>query len=235
MKAAVEMAVQSRLGLVEVPFSVKVHQEENNDFTVETDLCHLLNIDEITAHKLVEEGLIGIAGLSQCIVEMKAYSAISGFREKELPLFRRKLDFIADAVSSQECEKSFRRVINLAGLPSIPMNEGAISVDKLLKVRNCSEAREFRDWLGGIAQASDDDIRDRITSFRAMAGLEVGGTVGKVMRFLVTNGLGIMPGGTVPALVLSVVDQFIVDRFLPRSGIAAFVNELYLSIFARIK
>jgi hypothetical protein len=235
VKKAVEMAVRSRLGLIDVPFSIKVHQEANNDFRVETDLGHLLKIDEVAAHKVIEEGLMGIAGLSQCIMEMKAYSAISGFRENELPLFRHKLDFIADAVSSQDSENSFRRVIDLAGLPCIPMSEGAVSVEKLLRVRNSSEAREFRDWLGGVAQASDDDIKDRIRSFKAMAGLEVSGASGKVMRFLITNGLGIVPGWTVPALVLSAVDQFVVDRFLPRSGIAAFVNELYLSIFAEIK
>jgi hypothetical protein len=55
------------------------------------------------------------------------------------------------------------------------------------------------------------------------------------MRFLITAGVGLVPGAELPALGLSVADQFIVDRLLPRSGIAAFVNNLYISIFKPIK
>jgi hypothetical protein len=115
------------------------------------------------------------------------------------------------------------------------MTEGSISVEKLLEVRDSSEAREFRDWLGGIGQATDDEIRERIASLRAKAGLKVSGDMGKTTRFLITSGLGLIPGATVAALALGATDQFVVDRLLPRSGIAAFVNELYLSIFAAIK
>jgi hypothetical protein len=51
------------------------------------------------------------------------------------------------------------------------------------------------------------------------------------MRFLATNALGLIPQITIPALALGVFDQFVLDKLLPRSGIAAFVNELYPSIF----
>jgi len=235
VNAAVEMVVQTRLGLSNLPFSLAVHQESEDGFKVESDLQHVAKIDELTAHKTIEEGLMGVAGLSQSIGEMKAYSAISGFRDEELPLFKHKLDFLADAVSSQTREQNFRRVIDLAGIPEFPMTEGSISVEKLLEVRDSSEAREFRDWLGGIGQATDDEIRERIASLRAKAGLKVSGDMGKTTRFLITSGLGLIPGATVAALALGATDQFVVDRLLPRSGIAAFVNELYLSIFAAIK
>jgi len=231
VKMAVEMAVQTRIGLSNVPFSVAVHQQSEDVFKVETDLPHLAKIDEPTAHKIVERGLLGVAGLTQSIGEMKVYSAISGFRDEELPLFRHKLDFLADAISSQAREKQFRRVIDLAGLPEFPMTEGAVSVEKLLKVRDSSEAREFRDWLGSVPNASDDDIRDHVASLRARAGLKVGSGTGKAMRFMITSGLGLVPGAAAAALVLSAADQFILDKLLPRSGIAAFVNELYPSIF----
>src|ERR1700676_3485776 len=51
---------------------------------------------------------------------------------------------LADAMSSEIREQSFRRVIELAGLPEVPMTEGAVSVDRFLKIRDSSEAREFR-------------------------------------------------------------------------------------------
>jgi hypothetical protein len=235
VKTAVEMVVKERLGLSDVPFSLTVKQEDGSSFRVDTDLHKVAKIDDATAHKIVEKGLMGIAGLSQTIGEMKAFSAISGFREEELPLFRHKLDFAADLASSQTKEQNFQRVIDLAGLPEFPMTQGAISVEQLLKVRDSSEAREFRDWLGGIGQASDEEIREHIGSLRARVGLTVGSATGKAMRFLITTGLGFVPGGTAAALALSAADQFVVDRLLPRSGIAAFANELYLSIFTPLK
>ncbi len=229
------MVVQARLGPAHIPFSLAVHQESQDIFKVETDLHHRLNIGELEGHKLVEAGLMGIAGLSQNIMEMKAYSAISGFRDEELPLFRHKLDFLADSLSSQTKEGNFRRVIDLAGLPEFPSADGMVNVDKLLKARDSSEAKEFRDWLGGVSEASDDEIRQRVASFRARVGLRVGSETGRAMRFLITAGLGLVPPAMLAALGLSIVDQFILDKLLPRSGIAAFVNHLYISIFKPIK
>jgi hypothetical protein len=235
LRKAVEMVVQARLGPADIPFSLAVHQESQDIFKVETDLHHRLNIGELEGHKLVEAGLMGIAGLSQNIMEMKAYSAISGFRDEELPLFRHKLDFLADSLSSQTKEGNFRRVIDLAGLPEFPSADGMVNVDKLLKARDSSEAKEFRDWLGGVSEASDDEIRQRVASFRARVGLRVGSETGRAMRFLITAGLGLVPPAMLAALGLSIVDQFILDKLLPRSGIAAFVNHLYISIFKPIK
>ena len=50
------------------------------------------------------------------------------------------------------------------------------------------------------------------------------------MRFLVTTAVGFV-APVLPAALVNVVDQFVVDKILPRSGIAAFVNELCPSIF----
>jgi hypothetical protein len=231
VKKSVELVVNQRLGLREVPFSLRIHQQGEETFTVETDLQHRAGIGEQQAHQIVEAGLLGIAGLSQSIGEMKAYSAISGFLDEDLPLFRHKLNFLADSLSSEIREQTFRRVINLAGLPDFPAAEGAISVENLLKVRASSEAGEFRDWLGGVSQASDKEIRERVASLKAKAGLMVGGGTGKAMRFLVTTGIGLIPGATIPSIALGAADQFLVDKLLPRSGVAAFVNELYPSLF----
>jgi hypothetical protein len=231
VKTSVGLVVRTRLGLMDVPFSLAVHQEAQDTFRVETDLHDRLRISEASAHKIVEEGIMGIAHLSQTVGEMKAYSAISGFRDEELPLFRHKLDFLADIASSQTRERSFQRVIDVAGLPHFPTDEGMIDVERLMKIRDSSEAREFRDWLGGIGQANEKEIKDRVAGLRAKTGLTVSSLAGRAMRFLVTTALGIMPRAVVPAVAISVLDQFVLDKFLPRSGIAAFVNELYPSIF----
>lgn len=229
--ASIALVIRSRLGLENVPFSLSLVPEGADAFRVTTDLHRRLNVGECEAHKIIERGLLGIAGLLQTIGQMKAYSAISGFRDEELPLFRFKLDFLADTASSQTNENNFRRVIDIAELPNFPIEEKVIDVQKLLKVRDSGEAREFRDWLGGIGDADDKEIKERILGLKATVGLQAGSTLGKAIRFFVTTGLGFLPHATVPAMALSAFDQFVLDKVLPRSGIAAFVNELYPSIF----
>jgi len=228
VRKSIEIEIHNRLAVDDVPFSFALHQESAEIFRVETDLSALLNVDEGEAHRIVKAGIMGIAGLSQSIGEMKAYSALSGFRDEELPLFRHKLEFMADVASSQTRERNFQRIVDIAGLPQFPGAEWAIGVEKLLKVRESAEAREFRDWLGGIGTATDAEITERVAGLRNLAGLKTGGQVGKAMRFLITTAAGLYPPAGIP---LTVFDQFIMDKLLPRSGIAAFVNELYPSIF----
>src|SRR5207253_4715412 len=100
-----------------------------------------------------------------------------------------------------------------------------------------SETREFRDWLSSSGSADDKESKDRVSGFRAQAGLKIGSNTGKVIRFLITSGVGLIPSpeATILSLGLGVLDAFVIDRLLPRSGITAFVNELYPSIFEESK
>jgi hypothetical protein len=230
LRTSIEMTLRRRLGLTDLPFSLAIHQEGPDIFRVETDIHHRAKISELEGHKIIESGILGVSGLTQSIGEMKYYSAISGFRDEELPLFRNKLDSLASAVSSQSKEHNFRRVIDIGGLPEFSAEEGAINVERLLKIRDTAEAREFRDWLGGIGQSTDKEIEDRVAGLRAKAGLKIGGDAGKAMRFLATFVLGLMSPAAATTLI-SLFDQFLLEKLLPRSGIAAFVNELYPSIF----
>ena len=233
VKTAVAMVLNSRHGLSDIPFSITLHQEATDTFRVETDIHNRARISEVETHKAVEAGLLGVAGLSQSIGEMKCYSAISGFRDEDLPLFRKKFDFLVGAVSAQAKEENFRRVIDIAGLPDFPTDNERIDVQRLLEVRESNEARQFRDWLGGIGQVEDEEIRQRVAGLRAKVGVKVGGEAGKAMRFLVTSGLSFIPGASAAALAMGAFDQFALDKLLPRSGITAFVDELYPSIFEK--
>ena len=223
------MAIQSLHGVENVPFSLTLHQEGSDLYKAETDLASVLNINESGAHRVIERGLLGIAALNQKIGEMKAYNATSGFRDEELPLFKQKLDFLVHANSSETKEESFRRVIELADLPDFSSEDGSVDIKKFLEIRDSSEARQFRDWLCGVGALSDNEIKDEIRGFRTKLGLKTGGKTGKALRFLASSVSGI--AGPVVGVVSGFVDSFLVDKILPRSGIAAFVNELYPSIF----
>lgn len=229
VRAAIQMETRRRL-IVTPPFSIAVRQEGEDTFQVETDLHRRAGVAEAEAHQIVEVALLAVAGLTQSIGEMKWYSALSGYRDEELPLFKHKLDFLAQAVSSQTRELGFQRVMDIAGLPEFSTGQ-VIDVDKLLRVRDSAEAREFRDWLGTIGKADEKEIKEQVDGFRVKVGLAIGGTCGRVVRCLVTAGLGFVHGQEVHALALTLLDQFLLDKLLPRSGVAAFVHELYPSIF----
>jgi len=164
---------------------------------------------------------------------MKAYSALSGFRDDELPLFRKKLDFLADVASAEKRERSFQRVIEIANAPRFAPNEERVDVEKLMKVRDSSEAREFRDWIASCGDADEDEIREQVSGWKAKVGLKADGKIGKTMRFLVTNLAGFLPPpvGTVVGPALGALDSFLFGTIIPRSGIAAFVDEMFPSIF----
>lgn len=229
LRKAVELEIKNNYKLDGVPVNLKVFQEGEDTFKVETNLADHIGIDK--AHKAIERAILAVAGLSQAIGEMKVYSAISGFRDDELPLFREKLDFMAETLSSHSRENSFQRVIKIAGLPQI--KGGPFDVQKLLKLRDSSEAREFRDWLGGIGDATDSEIAERVVGLRARLGLKVSGSSGEAIRCLINTGLGFIPSAVPAALAFGVFDQFVIDKLLPRSGITAFVSELYPSLFER--
>jgi hypothetical protein len=172
--------------------------------------------------------MIGVSGVDQRLGEMKAHCALSGFVSEEVSLFRSKLDSITGAVGSHSQEGRFQRVITLAGLPDIPA-DSKIDVEKLLKIRHEPEAVEFRGWLTGIDSLSDAELRKRVASLNAKLGLAAQTGTGKVLRFLVTTVTGI--AAPVVGVALGALDQFAWDKFARRSGVAAFVNEKYPSIF----
>jgi hypothetical protein len=231
LRASIQMALNKQLGRSDFRFTLTVHEEADGVFSVETDLAQLAGISDQKGHQLIQAGFMGIAGLSQAIVEMKAYSALSGFREDELPLYRKKIDYLASVLTSEHKEKQFQRVIEIADLPQFSAETDVIDIDKLLKVRNSNEAREFRDWLGTCGSANDSEIKDRVAGLRAKGGVKIAGPSGKALRFFVTTLLGNLspPAGLVGGLL----DTFLLEKVLPRSGVSAFINELYPSLFER--
>jgi len=233
VKAAVSLVLAKDHNIHDPEFSIRVHKVADDRFRAETDLESKLRLGPQEAHEVVKRGLLGIAGLFQRIGEMKAHVAVSGFTEEELSLFRSKFQVLTDAMGSKRNEDRFLRVLALAGLAGDVGPEERVDIEKILRIRNEPEALEFRAWLADTDRLSDSEIRDRVNSLNAKIGLAVQSTTGKVIRFLATS----VAGKVVPALdiALSALDQFMWDRFFKRSGVTAFINELYPSIFQAAK
>ena len=104
--------------------------------------------------------------------------------------------------------------IDIAELPTFQIKEGNLDVEKFLKIRESSEASEFREWLSSVGEASDKEVRERVQSLRATFGTKIGSQFGKAMRFLITTGVGLIPNAIVPAIALGFIDQFVLDKVL---------------------
>ena len=162
---------------------------------------------------------------------MEAYSAITGFTEEEAPLLFGKLAGIISPQNPDRVEKQFMRVIAIAGLPDVQNRR--IDVEQLLKVRESVECREFRAWLSGSLESSDEQIAEMVKGVRNKVGTVLHGNVGKVMKFAAITAVGLIPGATglVAGPVASALDAFLTDKVFPNSGALAFLATTYPSLF----
>ncbi len=214
-------------------FTFEINKVDTDTFSVTTDLAERCALSGDACEGAFQGAFIAVGELQQRLAEMQAYEALSGFGDDDVPLFRAKLASLGSLATSANSEARFRRVISIA-LPSLTLDSGTkISVDKLLEIRASSELREFRDWLGTTDSATEEEILQRVGGIRARLGVFAQSTTGKTVRFLVGAGTTLLSGGAgiITGLAVSAIDQFLIERVLPRTGIAAFVSELYPSLF----
>ncbi len=208
--------------------------EGEGDFRVWTRLAASGFLTEIEAHRLVERGVLAVAGLNRTFYVMRAFQGVSGFREDEVGLFERKLSFLAGQVDPRPREARFDRVVEIAGLPSLePMAPNAlIDVKALLRLREAQECQEFRAWLRTLDATSDEEIEARMRDLRGLVAGAITSPVGKAIRFLVATAAGLLPGLGLPAGAgMSAADTFLLDRVVGKPGPAAFISQHYKSIF----
>jgi hypothetical protein len=230
VKAAVMHILSKNHGIANaVDFKIRFHKEgDDARYRTETNLQKRVNISTEEVHNAVKSALLGIAGICQRLGEMSVHSALSGFTEEEAPLFRVKLGSIAEGLVSQGQEGRFTRVISISGVPELSSLD-RIDIGQILKIREEREAVEFRGWLADVNKLSDSEIRDRVAGFNARIGRAIQSVPGKTMRLIATVALGVWNPAV--GVAASALDAFVWDRFFKQDGVAAFINELYPSIF----
>jgi hypothetical protein len=122
-------------------------------------------------------------------------------------------------------------VVTISGLPDFAAAK-RIDVEKLLKVRQSPECREFREWLSRLDKLSDEQIGEMVSGIREKIGSVLSTKTGKAMRFAFTTAVGMIPViGLVAGPAAGVFDSFLLDRVFPSSGIVAFLTDTYPSLF----
>jgi hypothetical protein len=233
LEAGVRHDLHTR-GIKPKKLKLKVEETEPEDFRVENNLAFEYGITEQMAHRIIERAILADADLNLRLVQMKACEAISGIREKDLPVLQAKFGAAANLIQTSDGEKQFDRVAKITGLQAPVFGRAKVDAEKLLKVRESDECRAFRDWLFNTSSLSDKEVKDRVRGLNARIRHAMNSIPGKTVRFLVSTGLSFIPHSAgLVGLGASVIDTFILERLLPRDAIVAFLSDLYPSVFKK--
>ncbi len=246
-KRSLMLRLRAAKGLVvpEEELDFRIIPMNETDFKLESNL-ERFGLTEEESHKMTEAACLGVGSLCSRIEEMKTHDALSGCVDHELALFGEKFDLLADALVSStkreafagslgELEENFGRVLTVAKLPTFdlrPPNK-SFDMETFLEVRGSKEALEFRMWLRMINAATDAEIRDQIHPLQARLGAFLETTPGRVVRFVVSNLIGMWADSNVPVsgTAVSALDAFLIDKILKASGPTLFLSRKYRSLF----
>jgi hypothetical protein len=236
VRMAVTMSLQRRFNLdmgVD-DFDLQFQLNEGGGYHHVTSIGKSLKLNAHQLHEVVGDTILAVGGMEARIQKMKDLQAIAGFTGEDLPLFESKLNMFYMANLPEIREQSFRRILDIAGIPTIPVGTKDIHVDvgRLLKVRESADHGDFIAWLAKSNAMTDKEIQAQIASFGARMSTLVYGPRGEVSRFLFNTAIGTIPViGTVAGFAWGAIDTFLLKKLVPYSGPAAFVNRQYTSLF----
>lgn len=231
LKAAITQELTEQMGTAG-SFKAIVTETEPRVFRIDTGLSEQFGLAPERTHSILGAAVAAVGRLDQRIADMQAYSAITGFTESEAPLLFGRLAGIISPSNPSAIEGQFVRVLSIAGLPDYARDR-RIDVQRLLKVREDDECREFRAWLAGSLEATDEQITEMVKGVRNKVGTLLHGTAGKLVKFAAITALGMIAGptGLVLGPAAGVLDTFLIDKLFPNSGVVAFLSKTYPSLF----
>jgi hypothetical protein len=236
LNSAVQIELR-RLGFIPASHHLHVEQREDDEFAVENDLSRRYLLPEVQAHRIIETAMMALGRLDERIASMEAYSALSGLSENDRALLDAKLRATAALIVTTCSQQEFSRVTTLKALPLPEYGLSVVDVKTLLKIRESDECRSFKQWLSGSVVLSDKELRERVSGFARRIRQAVHSRVGKAVRFVVSNGLGIglglitPPVGLVAGVAVAALDTFLLETVLPKDAVISFLSESYPSLF----
>lgn len=231
LRIAINMVIEKEIGAYAVPYSLKVTKHSDEVYHVESDLALVIKKSDDEAHRLIERGIMAVASLTQHVCEMKAYGALSGFRDEELPLFNHLFLHLAGANKSETAEGQFQRVIEIADLGELPI-ERTLDVERLIKIRESRELVEFKEFLRTANKWDDERIRREVAGVRAKLGLIVNSPIAEKVKFLINAAADFIPGHAwIAGAVIGGLEKMLCGVLFQESAVAAFVNRSYRSLF----
>lgn len=213
---------------------IEIKKVSPDTVTIVSNLQQILRISPQEEHALVESSCLAVASLRLRISEMASYNAITGFLPSEFQLFDQQTAAILLRGKNlfEREQDQFMRVRTIAGLPSFHPSafKSGFSIERLLDLRCTQEISEFRAFLKTAEVLDDEQVANQLKNTRARIGNLVDTAPGKLMRVAVATTLGLTLGDVI-GVAAGVVDSLLLDKVFPRSGLVAFVSDLYPSLF----
>ena len=208
---------------------LNVHEVCERDFHVESNLRHLTSLDELARHRAIERALLAVGGLNQRLAEMNGYNALTDFWYQDLPVLGSKFRYLRE-LGPERHDRALATVLALPGLPDLTeaLSRGQVDIERFLEIRQSADGEEFRRWFRNQGPDGVAALRDQWGRLRSRLGAWVATPAGKCLRFLVSSGVGVIPGAGIAA---SAIDGFLLERWLPRSQPLSFLLHSYKSIF----
>jgi hypothetical protein len=239
VKIAVEIELK-RLGIKPKYLRVRVEETDPEDFRLDSNMAVAYGLSEVMAHKIGDRALLAVGSLNAEIALMMTHSTMCGLNDSDLPLLQGKLSLLGALVQSNNNEHRFNRVIQLTGLPIPRFGKTKLDAKRILAIRNSDDCRSFRDWLGTVDTATDQELEERLAGVGATIRAGLNSTYGKAMRFILSNGFQLANGfsldpamGAAANLGIAAIDSFLAERLAPRDGIVSFLGTEYPSVFKR--
>jgi hypothetical protein len=235
VKAAVAARLRERYYFAIRPdhFELKMH-EEGWGYSAETNLNQVCHLSDEEVQDAIDMAICALGQLNLRLEEMQMHSSLTGFDEEDIQMFESRLHYLIERDNPTRQESQFERIVTLLKLPEIPLTAERFDVERFLKLRTSPECLEFREWLAHTAEWSDDQILERVSSFRESFARFYSGGVGKALRIMISLGLGFAsPAAAAAVLGLGQgsLDSFLLDRVLKPSGAIAFIASGYPSVF----
>ncbi|MFO0722824.1 MAG: hypothetical protein U1E65_03500 [Myxococcota bacterium] len=220
------------------PARIEVNMKRVSQDVVEitSNVGLVYSVEPRLERKALEAALLDITALNEAFECMKVFNCVTPFSESELSLFDARLRFF-ERQFSQPAERlrELDKVLVALELPSFEEAAASkrINVQKLLEVRNCDEARIFRDWLANARALPEEELAKLAQNLRARIGRAIGTNTGKVIRFLISSGLGAISGPLAPIVstAFSALDGFVFDRVFKSPGLVTFFQRDLRSLF----
>jgi len=237
IKRAISYRLQERFAdatISDNDIELTIDVDEENDVRVFSNLNKLYSLDDKETHDIVSEGLMAIGGLNTRIETMRAFSALSGFKHADLPLFEDKLSFITASIDPAVREGRARKILAWPELPDLAaaISNKRVHMDRLLELRESTECADFRNWLWSTDDLADEELHERVRSLFSRISLALSTTQGRTLRWLTMTGIGLVPGaGQLLGPVMGLLDTFVVDKLMHNDGVVTFLGRTYPSIF----
>lgn len=203
--------------------------------SVETNLQQLTDLDVSSCRSIISSSLTGIGGAYSRLAQTKAFNALPVFSDQDSYVFDTYCQLILEQVSSEKLEVKFEDVIKVNELDFASISSDKVDAKKLLRIKETQECKLFVDWLssGKDLDSNFHELSDRL---KDKISLFAPSTQGKLLRFVASSGVGMIPGiGPLAGMTLGAFDGFFLEKFLWKPSPLSFINNLYPSIFKGTK